>query len=328
MINGKISHAELREENKITEITRQEIIDLTNIGFQDSGTFEDVRIFWNGRLEETDFLSRLYDLSKMNSTDGRFQDAEGDIWQHRVNNYDWDDDWVFYDSRFAIKNGSDKVFLRFICEMFHPAVRDEKKNWKRLLELVNELLRVDGYELYEKAHISGRSVYDWRSVNSQNIVIQNQAQNLIQSFDSDYISTQITAMNVAIDSNPFDAIEKAKELLEACCKTILKSKGISINTDWDVIRLTKETCGVLKLTPDDIDNAAKASDIIKKLLGNLSVISQSMAELRNAYGSGHGKDAKFKGLTPRHARLAVGTGVTAVHFLWETFEEKHGGADE
>ena len=48
-----------------------------------------------------------------------------------------------------------------------------------------------------------------------------------------------------------------------------------------------------------------------------------MAELRNSYGSGHGKDAKFKGLSPRHARLAVGAGVTAVHFLWETFEEKH-----
>ena len=39
-----------------------------------------------------------------------------------------------------------------------------------------------------------------------------------------------------------------------------------------------------------------------------------MAELRNSYGSGHGKDAKFKGLSPRHARLAVGDGVIVVHF--------------
>jgi len=318
MINGIIASAEPKEENRITEVTRQEIIDLVNIGFRDSGTFEDVRIFWSGRLEETDFLSRLYDLSKMKSTDSRFSDAAGDIWQHRVNN----DDWVFYDSRFAIKNGSDRTFLGFICEMFHPAVRDEKKNWKRLLELINDLLHVDGYELHEKAHISGRTVYDWRSMDNKNVVIQNQVENLIQSFNSDYIRTQIKAMNSAIDTHPYDAIGKAKELLETCCKTILNNKGVSIDTDWDIIRLTKETCGVLKLTPDDIDNAAKASETIKKLLGNLSVISQSMAELRNSYGSGHGKDAKFKGLSPRHARLAVGAGVTAVHFLWETYEEK------
>ena len=102
-------------------------------------------------------------------------------------------------------------------------------------------------------------------------------------------------------------------------------RKVAADPDWDVIRLNKETCKLLKLTPDDIDNAAKASETIKKLLGNLSVISQSMAELRNSYGSGHGKDAKFKGLSPRHARLAVGSTVAAVLFLWETHEEQAGG---
>jgi len=309
-------------KNKITEATRQNIIDLINIGFQESGDFEDVRINWCGRMEEPDFLSRLYDLSKMESTDFRFQSAAGDIWQHRVNNYDWDEDWVFYDSRFNLKHGDDDNFLRFLCEMFHPVVRDEKKNWKRLIELINELLLIDGHELYEKSYLSNKAVYGWRNANQQNIVIQSQANNLIQKFNSDYIRSQISAMNISINSNPYDAIGKAKELLETCCKTILKNKNVIIDTNWDIIKLTKETCSVLKLTPDDIDNSTKANDIIKKLLGNLSVISQSMAELRNSYGSGHGKDAKFKGLSPRHARLAVGASVTAVHFLWETFEEK------
>ena len=325
MINSDIVQVTRKSRNGITEITRQEIIDLVNIGFRDPVTFEDVRIFWNGRLNETDFLNRLYDLSTMRSTDPRFTNAASDIWQHRINNCDWDDDWVFYDARFGLKSGNDKVFLRFLCEIFHPAVRNEKNKWRPLLELINELLRIDGYELYEKSHISGRTVYDWRSISNQNVVIENQTENLMHSFNSDYIRAQITAMNAAIDSNPYDAIGKAKELLETCCKTILKSKGISINANWDVIRLTKATCSALKLTPDDIDDEAKASDVIKKLLGNLSAISQSMAELRNSYGSGHGKDAKFKGLTSRHARLAVGAGVTTVHFLWETFEEKHGG---
>ena len=132
-------------------------------------------------------------------------------------------------------------------------------------------------------------------------------------------------MNESIDKQPYEAIGKAKELFENCCKTILLERKIDSDPDWDVIRLNKETCKLLKLTPDDIDNAARASETIRKLLGNLSVICQSMAELRNSYGSGHGKDAKFKGLLPRHARLAVGSTVAAVLFLWETYEEQVGG---
>ena len=313
------------QTNKITELTRRDIIDLLNIGIQDPSTFNNEIIFWNGRLTEPDFLSRLYDLSKMESTDHRYNNAYGDIWQHRVNNSDGDDDWVFYDSRFNIKHGDDKNFLNFLCEMFHPVVRDDKKNWKHLLDLINDLLRADDYELYEKSSISGRAVYGWRIASNRNAVIQNQAANLMQKFGSTYIRAQIESMNIAIDKNPYDAIGKAKELLETCCKTILNKKNVFYKTEWDIIKLTKETCSVLKLTPDDIDNAAKASEVIKKLLSNLSVISQSMAELRNSYGSGHGKDAKFKGLSSRHARLAVGASVTAVHFLWETFEEKHSG---
>ena len=158
--------------------------------------------------------------------------------------------------------------------MFHPVVRDDRKNWKYLIKLFNDLLRMDGFELYEKNHISGRAIYGWRCVDHKNIFIQNQVKNLNHSFDSDHIRVQIEAMNSAIDKNPYDAIGKAKELLETCCKTILLNKNNSIDGNWDVIRLTKETCSILKLTPDDINNAAKASETIKKLLGNLSVISQ------------------------------------------------------
>jgi len=314
-------------KNKITEATRQGIIDLINMGIQNSDTSEDTKIYWSGRLMDHDFLSRLYNLSNMDSRDSRYKNAYGDIYQHTVLNSDWDDDWVFFDSRFNLKYGDDENFLKFLCEMFHPAVRDEKKNWRWPLKFINKLLCIDGYELYEKSYLANKAIYGWRSIINQNAVIQSQAENLMQNFDSDYIRLQINAMNIAIDNNPYDAIGKAKELLETCCKTILKHKNIPINTRWDIIKLTKETNNVLKLTPDNIDNAAKASDTIKNLLSTLSTISQSMAELRNSYGSGHGKDANFKGLSPRHARLAVGASVTAVHFLWETFEARNTETD-
>lgn len=312
---------------RITEVTRRDIFDLIIGGFKPIDDTYHFRISWHGRLEEIAFLKRLYDLKSLPSYDGRFENAEGDIFQHRINNWDWPDEWIFEDDRFGLADGDDEVLLQFLSEMVHPVVRIEDQEWQIFLDLFNGLLKHDGYELIEKSHISGRNVYGWRDLLTKNIVIEKQAESLTHKFNSEYISTQIKNMDSMIDTSPYDAIGKAKELFESCCKTILNENNLTIETAWDVIRLTKEVCKVLKLTPDDIPDTVKASETIKKLLGNLSVISQSMAELRNSYGSGHGKDAKFKGLTPRHARLAVGSAVTAVYFIWETYEEqrKRGG---
>jgi|LGVE01.1.fsa_nt_gb hypothetical protein len=148
------------------------------------------------------------------------------------------------------------------------------------------------------------------------------SEKLINVFNSDYIAAQIRQMNESIEKHPADAIGKAKELLESCCQTILGEKKIDISKDWTVQQLMKNTCKQLKLTPDSISNTAKASDVIKQILGNLAGISAGMAELRNSYGTGHGKSATYKGLLPRHARLAVGASTNAVYFLWETYEEQ------
>ena len=61
-----------------------------------------------------------------------------------------------------MQDDGDEPILKFICEMLHPAVRNEKSPWKTYLEKFNELLRVDGYELYAAKHISGRDIYQAR----------------------------------------------------------------------------------------------------------------------------------------------------------------------
>ena len=45
-------------------------------------------------------------------------------------------------------------------------------------------------------------------------------------------------------------------------------------------------------------------------------------ELRNLYGTGHGRDGRFIGLKPRHAKLAVGAAATLGTFLLETHLER------
>ena len=174
--------------NKITEVTRRDIIDVIRSGC--AGTYEERKFddyereyieeipceyimcyYW--RLTELEFLSRIYDLKSMPSIDSRFKDAERDIWQHTINNDDWDENWVFSDPRFQLNTGSDESLLKFLCEMFHPIVRREDQPWEEILKVINQLLRCDRYELYEEKHISGRAMYGWKEFKASNIIVQD-----------------------------------------------------------------------------------------------------------------------------------------------------------
>ncbi len=151
------------------------------------------------------------------------------------------------------------------------------------------------------------------------------AENLKEQFSSEYLNAQINMMLSMTESNPTEAIGKAKELIESCCKTILDSRGIVWDKNWDVGQLIGETLKLLKLMPRDIPEDALAATEIKALLGNLRAIAANVAALRNHYGSGHGKSASYKGLGPRHAKLMVGSSITLVEFLWETHLDRPQG---
>lgn len=149
---------------QITEITRRDIFALFLYGMDIEEFWENKRISYGcyGKLSELDFLKRIYDLKALPSCDSRFDNAEGDIWQHTINNDDYENGWIFEDERFELLNGEDEVLLKFLCAVFHPAVRNENGYWKEFLEAVNGLLRADGYELYPESKISGRDVFGWR----------------------------------------------------------------------------------------------------------------------------------------------------------------------
>ena len=297
---------------KISEATRRDIFD--------SIVIENVP--WNGRLEELDFLARLFDLKSLPSTDGRFKDACGDIWQHRINNYDWDDDWVFSDTRFNLLHGEDEMFLRFLCETLHPVVRADAEEIERLRQGYNLLLQNDGYEIVAKAKMAGRAIYVARQIGLRPETPLNSLKEKISGTDTSYVLRQITRMEAAVENDPSLAIGTAKELVETVCKTILKERNIKLTGNKSLPKLVKETAKELKLTPSDIADDAKASDSIKRLLSNLATITNGVAELRNSYGTGHGKEAKSRGLTSRHAKLAVGSASTLAIFLVETHNEQ------
>jgi hypothetical protein len=296
---------------KITQITRRDIVDAISVE----------KINWSGRMEETEFLSRLYDLDNLPSRDPRYKEARLDIWQHRVNNLDWDSNWVFFDDRFNLITGDDETFISFLCQTLHPIVRPNSAESERICRLYNEYLRNDGFQIVEKTKVSGKPVYIGRFVGVGITPAVSEARATLGSTDPGYLFQQITRMEVAVTSDPALAIGTAKELVESCCKTILEARHVSFSKSADLPELVKLTAKELQLTPDQIPNKVKAVDTIKRLLGNLANITQGIAELRNQYGTGHGKAAGAKGLSPRHAKLAVGAASTLAVFLAETHNE-------
>ncbi len=286
--------------------------------------FGEITNNWSGKLSDVDFLSRLYDLEAMPSNDGRFTSAAGDIHQHRVNNYDWDEGWVLTDTRFELMRGPDERFLQFLCETINPVVRPDLDDVNRLLGIYNEWLREDGWEIVSKKKMSGRPLFTHRRFIGATPAL-GAAKEMAATINAEYVQTQVARMEAAVVEDPELAIGTAKEFLETIAKTILVDSGEIVPPGIDLPRLVKQVCKKLDLLPDTIPQAAKGSDVIKRILSNLATIAQGIAEIRGLYGSGHGKHAKSNGVSPRHARLAVGASSTLAIFLFETYQERKRG---
>lgn len=171
---------------------------------------------------------------------------------------------------------------------------------------------------YRKTYLKCKDIIS-RITNNTSPLLST-ATELKEKFSSKYLSKQIDLMISMQTTNPTDAIGKSKELVESCCKTILEEKGIVWDKNWDVGHLAGETIKLLQLLPSSVPTTDPAADTIKAILGNLRAIATKLVELRNPYGSGHGKSASFMELEERHAKLAVGCSITLVNFMWDTHE--------
>lgn len=198
--------------------------------------------------------------------------------------------------------------LNDIDEQLIAAGDPELENNKtRLLKFLNQ----DGYE-----YVDGII-----RTSSQSIIFDT-FDSTTGSYDENHFSEYIGRIKNSIETDPALAIGSSKELVEATLKTILKKENIEFDKLDDLPRLLKKVQKGLELVPKEVDSSKKGANAIKMVLSNLGSIVIKTAELRNLYGTGHGKGESQNGLWSRHAKLVVGASVTLCTFLLDTLEEK------
>lgn len=148
------------------------------------------------------------------------------------------------------------------------------------------------------------------------------AKSVEEAFSSEYMSQQIKIMLSTQETYPAEAIGKAKELLESCCRTILKERNVQIEDKWSFQQLVSKCLDELDILPAKVDVSSPIVGSLKKIYGSLKGIVAPIAEIRNEYGTGHGKTADFIGLDSVHAKLLVGMSSTLVQFLWESHKNR------
>ncbi len=136
------------------------------------------------------------------------------------------------------------------------------------------------------------------------------------------IIEHLDRISAVTDADPALAISGARALIEATTKAVLKELGAQYDEKADIPVLVKAAQKALKLHPDTLAPSKEGRETIIRILSNLSQVAIGVSELRNAYGTDHGRSAPTVGLGPRHAHLAVGAASTYVRMLLETLEAR------
>lgn len=295
---------------RISRATRNNLIDWLSLS----------EYRWAGRLEHPDFLSRLYNLEKLPSKDYRYKSAAGDIHQHTVNNWDWEDDWVFGDDRFHLRDGSDENLLNFLVETVHPVVRDDPEAAAAMVAAYNDTLRRDGFEIYPVDHFGDRIIYGARSIAAYHAPANLTLTQTPDLTENVVLRRHLDTIDRDLNDDPAAAISSCKNLIESQCKIVLTDLGVEFSERDDLPGLFAKVAAELNINADAVQGNSRGSDAIRKAMRALTTTVQSIAEARNAIGNGHGSDG-LSPATPRHAGLVFNSTVAVAQFIADTWHE-------
>ncbi len=140
--------------------------------------------------------------------------------------------------------------------------------------------------------------------------------------DFAFIDDRARRLHVLAADSPGDAVAAAGELVDSVCRTVLRLIGEpgpakTAGLVATVTSLAKALDGV----PQGTGDAKRGAVVVGTCLQQLGNVVARCAELRNLYGSDR-SNGTSRGLSPLHARLAVGAAVTLAAFIAETYVER------
>jgi hypothetical protein len=123
-----------------------------------------------------------------------------------------------------------------------------------------------------------------------------------------------------IVEDPEQALGSAKELLETVLKTVVGDHNLKPSDD--ISALLKKARTELDLDPNAPSGTSPAADSLRRTLSSLGQIVVGVAEVRNLYGTGHGR-SKSHELEIAHARLVVNAAISVATFLLEVWQDRN-----
>lgn len=138
------------------------------------------------------------------------------------------------------------------------------------------------------------------------------------------VEEHVSRIRDSLEKDPALAIGSTKDLLESVFKTVLHIEGAAIGQD-DMPKLWKKVQTALVLDPSQVTGTAPGADSLRRLLGSLTQIVVSVTELRNLYGTGHGK-SKAPKLDTESAQLLVAAGTALASYIMRRHEQIVSGA--
>ncbi len=124
-----------------------------------------------------------------------------------------------------------------------------------------------------------------------------------------------------IDQDPALTIGAAKELVETICRVILTPFDDEPAKDASLKDRYKAVAERLGLNREAVPGDAPSSQAARNALQAMTNVVGSLAEMRNAMGTGHGKASSSPALA-RHARMAAHAAQGIGGFLLETWQAR------
>ena len=184
------------------------------------------------------------------------------------------------------------------------------------LRVVGDYVGLDEWLLHSDQRLHAE-VYD-----SGEVFSLNDVEAMAVRMDIAEFNKHAERIRNGIQNDPEQALGSSKELLESVLKAIVRLEGERTGGE-DIHGLLKRALRELDLDTQQKNLAGGST--IKRTLSSLVQIVVGVAEVRNLYGTGHGR-YKSNELETAHVRLMVGAATAVASFLMEVSNERQKSA--